>query len=65
MAEKLITINEAAKRIGVSKSKLYELAGAGLLPHYRIPGKKRDMLRVYLPEVAEFLRGYRVGPPVG
>jgi len=49
----------------VSKSKLYELAGAGLLPHYRIPGKKRDMLRVYLPEVAEFLRGYRVGPPVG
>jgi excisionase family DNA binding protein len=34
-----MTVSEAAKRIGVSASKLYQLVAARKIAHYRIGGK--------------------------
>ena len=34
-----MTVNETAKRIGISASKLYQLASARRIAHYRIGGK--------------------------
>jgi excisionase family DNA binding protein len=34
-----MTVPEAAKRIGISASKLYQLAAARRIAHYRIGGK--------------------------
>jgi len=34
-----MTVNEAAKRIGISASKLYQLVGARRIAHYRVGGK--------------------------
>jgi len=37
--EMVMTVAEAAKRIGVSASKLYQLVAARRIAHYRIDGK--------------------------
>jgi len=34
-----MTVAQAAKRIGISASKLYQLAGARAISHYRVGGK--------------------------
>jgi excisionase family DNA binding protein len=34
-----MSVNEAAKRIGISSSKLYQLVAARQISHYRIGGK--------------------------
>jgi len=34
-----MTVAEAAKRIGISASKLYQLAAARAISHYRVGGK--------------------------
>lgn len=34
-----MTVKEAAKRIGISASKLYQLVGARVISHYRVGGK--------------------------
>jgi excisionase family DNA binding protein len=34
-----MTVSEAAKRIGISVSKLYQLAASRAISHYRIGGK--------------------------
>ena len=34
-----MTVNEAARRIGISASKVYQLVGARRIAHYRIGGK--------------------------
>jgi len=34
-----MTVSEAAKRIGISASKLYQIAAARAISHYRVGGK--------------------------
>lgn len=34
-----MTVAEAAKKIGISSSKLYQLAAARVISHYRVGGK--------------------------
>ncbi|MFO0845494.1 MAG: helix-turn-helix domain-containing protein [Gemmataceae bacterium] len=42
----MLTVAQAAERIGVSDSLIYEWCGAGLLPHYRFgrPGKRGKVM---------------------
>ena len=51
----MLTVVEVAKRLGISRSKAYQLLGAGKVPHYRIDGSYRvseEQLREYLESVA-------------
>lgn len=38
-SKNVLTFNEASKFIGISKSYLYKLTSAGLIPHYKPSGK--------------------------
>ena len=51
-----MTVAEAAKKIGISASKLYQLVSAGEIAHYRVGGKIifRD------DDIASFLANCRV-----
>jgi len=40
-AANLTKAGEAAKKVGMSKSKLYRAAAAGKIPHYRFDGALR------------------------
>lgn len=52
-----LSVRDAAKRLGVSISKLYQLAAAKKIGHYRIGGKI-----LFSPQdVESFLTGCRVG----
>lgn len=52
-----MTIKEAARRIGVSASKLYQLVAARRIGHYRIGGK----IVFGEEDVAQFLSNCHVG----
>lgn len=52
-----MTVKEAAKRIGISASKLYQLAAAGRIGHYRVGGK----IIFSDADVDAFLASCRVG----
>jgi excisionase family DNA binding protein len=51
-----VTVNQAAKKIGVSASKLYQLVSARKIAHYRVGGK----IVFSDDDIAAFLAGCRV-----
>ena len=52
----MLTPKQAAERIGVSDSLVYEWCAAGLLPHYRFGRKgKRGCIRIDASELDAFL----------
>jgi excisionase family DNA binding protein len=52
-----VTVSEAAKKIGISASRLYQLVSARQIVHYRIGGK----IIFHEDDVAAFLAGCRIG----
>ena len=52
-----MTVNEVARRIGISASKVYQLVSARRIAHYRIGGK----IIFSEPDVASFLESCHVG----
>jgi excisionase family DNA binding protein len=52
-----MTVAETAKRIGISASKLYQLAAARRIGHYRVGGK----IVFSDDDVATFMQSCRVG----
>ena len=52
---KLLTIEEVATHLSVSRSLVYELVVKGKLPHHRV-GVGRGTIRISEDDVAEFLR---------
>lgn len=58
---KLVTVKQAAERIGVSDSLVYEWCANGLLKHYRFGGKgKRGKILIEEGELDSFLASRRV-----
>ena len=56
----MLTIQQAAERLGVSDSLLYELCSTGLLPHYRMGRKgKRGRLLIEEADLSTFLASCR------
>lgn len=52
----LVTVKQAAERIGVSDSLVYEWCANGLLKHYRFGGKgKRGCIRIEQADLDVFL----------
>jgi excisionase family DNA binding protein len=52
-----LPVKEAARRLGISVSKLYQLAAGRRIGHYRIGGK----ILFSEQDIAAFLSGCRVG----
>ena len=52
-----MTVAQAAQKIGISKSKLYQLAQARRIAHYRVGGK----IVFSEPDIDAFLETCRVG----
>ena len=52
-----MTVNEAARRIGISASKVFQLVNARRIAHYRIGGK----IVFSEPDVASYLESCHVG----
>ena len=52
-----MTVTEAATKIGISPSKLYQLASARAIAHYRIGGK----IVFFDQDIAAYLASCRVG----
>ena len=52
-----MTVREASRKIGISASKLYQLASSRKIGHYRIGGK----IVFSDDDIAAFLNGCRVG----
>jgi excisionase family DNA binding protein len=52
-----MTVGEAAKQIGISESKLYQLVAARAIAHYRVGGK----ILFQPSDIASFLAKCRVG----
>jgi excisionase family DNA binding protein len=55
-----MTVGEAANRIGISASKLYQLAAARRISHYRVDGK----ILFTEDDIAAFIQSCRVGTVV-
>ncbi len=55
----LLTTEEVARRLSVSRSLVYELVVKGKLPHHRV-GVGRGTIRISEDDVAEFLRCCRI-----
>ena len=55
-----MTVREASRKIGISPSKLYQLAARRKIGHYRIGGK----IVFSDDDIAAFLNGCRVGVAV-
>ena len=55
---KLLTTEEVATHLSVSRSLVYELVVKGKLPHHRV-GVGRGTIRISEDDVAEFLRSCR------
>lgn len=53
-----LSAKQAARQLGISRSKLYELAAARKVPHYRIDGK----LLFEAEDLATYKLSCRVGP---
>jgi excisionase family DNA binding protein len=59
--EKLLTVNEAAERVGVSISLIYEWCETRRLVHYRLGGKgKRGRIGIRPADLAQFIDSLRV-----
>lgn len=59
----MLSVRQAAERIGVSAALVYGWVGAGLLAHYRLGGRgKRGKILVDEADVAAFLVTRRVAP---
>lgn len=62
MNEQLLTIKEAAQRVGVSPSLVYEWCREQLLAHYRFGGKgRRGRILIAPSDLEAFMRQCRVG----
>jgi hypothetical protein len=58
----MLTVKQAATRIGVSEALVYGWCSVGLLPHFRLGGRgKRGGIRIAEPDLETFLQGCRVG----
>jgi excisionase family DNA binding protein len=56
----MLTSKQAAEKIGVSDSLIYEWCAAGVLPHYRFGRKgRRGTIRIDESELEAFLAGCR------
>ncbi|MCA1572381.1 MAG: excisionase family DNA-binding protein [Chloroflexi bacterium] len=51
----IITVADAAVRLGISKQLAYELIDAGRLPHVRLNGRNNGRLVIHWPAVEEWL----------
>ena len=58
-SKNVLTFNEASKFIGISKSYLYKLTSAGLIPHYKPSGK---MIYFEKADIMAWIRQNRVTP---
>ncbi len=55
-----MTVKEAARRLGLSPSLIYQLCNERLLPHYRLGGKgKRGAIRIEEADLSAFLASCR------
>ena len=61
----MLTPKQAAERLGVSDSLVYEWCAQGLLKHYRFGGKgRRGCIRIEEAELEDFLaRSRQEAPP--
>jgi excisionase family DNA binding protein len=58
--DKKLTVSEAAERIGVSDSLVYQWIEERRIPHYRLGGRgKRGCIRIEEADLVEFLAGCR------
>ncbi|MFO0905783.1 MAG: helix-turn-helix domain-containing protein [Pirellulales bacterium] len=55
---RLMTVQEVARRLNISRSKAYQMVDSGALPHFRIGGS----VRVAEEQLAEYLESVRQGP---
>lgn len=55
MTETFHSVPQVAKRLQVSKARVYQFIEAGRLKAIRVPGEQRDRLFVAESAVAEFL----------
>lgn len=58
----MMTVKQAAERMGISESLVYELCACGSLPHVRIgrPGS-RGCIRLTEADIQEYLASQKVG----
>jgi excisionase family DNA binding protein len=58
----MLNVKQAAERMGISESLVYELCACGALPHVRIgrPGS-RGCIRLTEADIQEFLASQKVG----
>jgi len=55
-----MTVKEAARRLGLSPSLIYQLCNERLLPHYRLGGKgKRGRIMIEESDLSAFLANCR------
>lgn len=60
--ERLLTIAEAARRLGVSASLMYRCCQEQLIPHYRVGGKgRRGKILLSPADLDAFMMTCRVG----
>ncbi len=55
----MLTVKQAAERLGVSAATVYQLCAAKLLPHSRV-GLGRGVIRISEADLAGYLAGRRV-----
>jgi excisionase family DNA binding protein len=56
----MLTVKQAAERVGISESLIYEWCAEGVLPHYRFGRKgRRGRILIDETEFAGFLAGCR------
>ncbi len=55
----MLTVKQAAERLGVSPSTVYHLCAAKLLPHSRV-GLGRGVIRIAEADLERYLAGRRV-----
>ncbi len=59
--EKMLTVAEAAERVGVSESLIYQWIDERRLPHYRLGGKgKRGKIGISPRDLDDFIASLRV-----
>ncbi len=58
----MLNVKQAAEKMGISESLVYELCACGVLPHVRIgrPGS-RGCIRLTEADIQEFLASQKVG----
>jgi excisionase family DNA binding protein len=57
-----LDVKQAAERLGLSRSIVYQLAASGKLAHYKI-GPNGGRIRFRPEDIAAYLEGCRVGGP--